>query len=319
LRRYGSGRRSVSLVLAALAIISLLVVAQWLRTRDAPLPTTARLVVVGGRALVTRADAGADPPRESGASTTLQRGDRIETGQAGRARLTFRGGEVTELSPGTSIEILELHQAPLSRGLVVLLALDGGQTLTRIRHMLFQGSRFAIDTRVVTVEAKGTVFQCDVLAKNRVYVAVHEGVVQVSMGEQRIELEAGQGIEAELGQPLAPVAAIVPLATGEVLPLTPLSTQPTAHVDAPPTLTSLQRTLFPPAVTPTRAGDGTPLPTREVPPAASLYEVQEGDTLYGIARSLGVSWETLWEMNRDALPQPELIRPGQKLQVPATD
>ena len=99
----------------------------------------------------------------AGGSTTLQRRDEVRTSEEGRARLTFSGGEVTELGADTHVEVLELHQAPMSRGLVVFLALHQGKTMTRIRHMLFQGSRFVVETRVVSVEAHGTIFACDVL------------------------------------------------------------------------------------------------------------------------------------------------------------
>jgi nucleoid-associated protein YgaU len=41
--------------------------------------------------------------------------------------------------------------------------------------------------------------------------------------------------------------------------------------------------------------------------------VQRGDTLARIAAAQGVSWRTLWAQNRSAVPNPNLIYPGQRL------
>ncbi len=304
-----------------LAALALLAAVQWLRARHMTLPTTARIVVVGGEAVVSRADAGVDPPLRTGASALMQRGDEVRTGAEGRARLTFSGGEVVELGHNTRVAILELHETratgpSLSHGLVVFLALEEGQVTTRIRHMLFQGSRFVIETRVATVEARGTLFECQVIDKERIRVAVHEGVVTVSMGEQELQLEAGQGVVARLGQPLT--SSVVPTLVPDAD--TPLASEAAAEAPSAtkmPTLTDLQKTLFPPVITPTRPGD-VPVQgvTDGVLGVGKTYTVQPGDTLFSIARSQGVSWEALWQANRDILASPELIHPGQTLRIP---
>jgi len=89
-------------------------------------------------------------------------------------------------------------------------------------------------------------------------------------------------------------------------------------------------------VTPTGALDGLPLPQRPLteapPPPATppaprdLYVVQPGDTLWAIARSRDPSASdaavaatvTRWHaVNRDVIgPDPDLIRPGQRLVPP---
>ncbi|MHA6799523.1 transglycosylase family protein [Bounagaea algeriensis] len=45
------------------------------------------------------------------------------------------------------------------------------------------------------------------------------------------------------------------------------------------------------------------------------YTVQKGDTLGSIAKQYGVSWEGLFEQNRQVLDDPNLIVPGQQLAV----
>ncbi|MBC7256322.1 MAG: LysM peptidoglycan-binding domain-containing protein, partial [Chloroflexi bacterium] len=135
------------------------------------------------------------------------------------------------------------------------------------------------------------------------WVAVQEGKVTVSMGEQSLTLQAGQAVEARLGQPLVAVGAPI-LPTPSRLPTT--LTQPTSATPAPTaTLTDLQKTLFPPARTPTRPGDDR-----------LYYTAQPGDTLYSIAQRYGLSWEALWEANKASLPRPEDLRVGQKLLIP---
>ncbi len=294
--RYNSKRRTISILLFVMAVIAVLGAFNWLQQRNRPIPTTATLTVLSGEATVTRADAGADPPLPEGKKTTLQSGDGVRTTAQGKARLTFVGGETVELGSETELTILELHQSPLSRALVATLALHGGKTLTRIRHMLFQGMRFTIETRVATVQARGTIFEYNLVDKNHVYVAVYDGVVNVSMGEQSVDLQANQALDAHLGQPLTPV---------DISASPPPEMSPSPSPDATATPTSPDATLFPAIVTPTRSGD-----------EVRHYTVQKGDTLYSIARQFGVSWEAVWEANGDTLRAPEALQPGQELRIP---
>jgi len=300
----GSGRRSVSLLLALVAVVVVMGAVTWLQNRSRSLPTMANLVVLSGEATVTRADAGSDPPLAAGERTVLQRGDEVRVGPESRAELAFNDQGTVELDADTHIGILDLHQSPMSRDLVVILALHQGKTLTRIRSMLFQGARFEIETKVATVRARGTVFGCDIVEENHVYVAAYEGVVQVSMGEQEVELQAGQGVDVRLGQPLVPCNhGLVPSAASGVVPTdAQVSPQPTR---APASPTDSSSPFSPAIVTPTRPGDDI-----------VLYTVQQGDTLYSIARHFGVSWQSLWAANKNVLSSPEVIRAGQKLRIP---
>jgi len=253
---------------------------------------------------VSLADAGQMQMR-MGESRSLQRGDRVTTGAGARAKLTFPGGETTELGANTDLQILELHESSVSRTLVVALALQQGSALTRIRHMLLQGMRFEIEMPAASVAARGTVFRCDVLDRGHAYVAVYEGVVSVSMGEQSIDVGARQGLDVRLGQPLQPVAVSGEPVLQDVA-ANPSSADGTPPApDATPSLTIREMTPFPPVLTPT-------LPWDEY----GRYTVQAGDTLYSIARKYGVSWESIWEANRSTLERPELLQVGQELRIP---
>lgn len=53
--------------------------------------------------------------------------------------------------------------------------------------------------------------------------------------------------------------------------------------------------------------------------AQRMYEVKSGDTLSGIAlQTLGNAnrWQEIFELNKDQIQNPRLIRPGQKLRIP---
>lgn len=50
--------------------------------------------------------------------------------------------------------------------------------------------------------------------------------------------------------------------------------------------------------------------------SGSSYTVQSGDTLSKIGSHYGVSWQKIYEANRDKLDNPDKIFPGQELTIP---
>ncbi len=67
------------------------------------------------------------------------------------------------------------------------------------------------------------------------------------------------------------------------------------------------------------AGGIEPVPDRpRSTSAAQVHLVKQGDTLTAIARSYGVSAETLYQENRDHVSSPDLIPVGTQLRVPAS-
>jgi len=52
---------------------------------------------------------------------------------------------------------------------------------------------------------------------------------------------------------------------------------------------------------------------------STTYTVQSGDSLSKIGSKYGVSWQTIFEANRDKLDNPDLIHPGQELTIPQAD
>lgn len=51
--------------------------------------------------------------------------------------------------------------------------------------------------------------------------------------------------------------------------------------------------------------------------SGGTYTVQAGDSLSKIGAKYGVSWQKIFEANRDKLDDPDEIQPGQELTIPA--
>ena len=47
------------------------------------------------------------------------------------------------------------------------------------------------------------------------------------------------------------------------------------------------------------------------------YVVEKGDSLSRIGEKYGVSWQEIYEANKDQVKNPDLIQPGWKLKIPA--
>ena len=51
--------------------------------------------------------------------------------------------------------------------------------------------------------------------------------------------------------------------------------------------------------------------------ATKEYTVEVGDSLSKIGKAYGVSWQDIFEANKDIISNPDLIQPGWKLKIPA--
>ncbi|MFC4476270.1 LysM peptidoglycan-binding domain-containing protein [Flavobacterium chungangensis] len=50
--------------------------------------------------------------------------------------------------------------------------------------------------------------------------------------------------------------------------------------------------------------------------ASTEYTVVSGDSLSKIGKAHGVSWQTIYEANKDIIKNPDIIQPGWKLKIP---
>lgn len=49
---------------------------------------------------------------------------------------------------------------------------------------------------------------------------------------------------------------------------------------------------------------------------ANTYTVEPGDNLSKIGAKYGISWQAIYDANRDTISDPDLIHPGQELKIP---
>ena len=49
---------------------------------------------------------------------------------------------------------------------------------------------------------------------------------------------------------------------------------------------------------------------------SNTYTVQAGDNLTKIGAKYGITWNAIYEANRDIISDPEMIHPGQELKIP---
>ena len=50
--------------------------------------------------------------------------------------------------------------------------------------------------------------------------------------------------------------------------------------------------------------------------SSTTYTVQSGDSLSKIGSKYSISWQAIFEANRDKLDNPDMIHPGQELTIP---
>ena len=113
-----------------------------------------------------------------------------------------------------------------------------------------------------------------------------------------------------------PVAgAVGPILTSIVGMLTaPGDATPTPSVDATPTASPGESAT--PSPSPSESAAPSPSPSGS-PVAAKTYVVQTGDTLYGIAMTLGLGPNGVQELaTLNGIADPSTIRPGQVLKLP---
>jgi len=260
--------RTIGLAALLLLVLATFVMAQ-------PGGSDATLIVSIGQAVVDRSVGGlfassAETAVSAGEAVTVRKGDTIQLAETASAQLRLTDGSTIDLSGGTTLAVSELVNNNLSyRARFSLLA---GRTLSHVVHLLRPDDSFEIKTPSSTASVRGTKFTVEVINAESTYYAVEEGVVQVTMGDQAVDVAAGYEVTAVIGQPLqiepsttttAPQPDRAPTATNSqsenstpVIPSPTPMPENTANATSTPQNNSTQAGTSAPDVD--EAGTGTP-------------------------------------------------------------
>ena len=193
--------------------------------------TKASATVNGGTALLASAEGDGVQEVAAGAALLLSVGDTI-TATTASIQITYFDGQTTELLPGASITIQQLEN---SEGrTVVEILVNIGRVFNRIKRSLRDGEMFRVNTPSSAAAVRGTEFIVETQNATTSYYATIEGVVRVTMGNEHIDLRAGEEVLAVQGQPLTvqPQSQTQTNATNGFVTSVPLEPNSTALFDA---------------------------------------------------------------------------------------
>ncbi len=205
-----------------LALVLLLIISAFVVAQVTPV-SEATLIVNNGEVVITQAGSGLSTAKTvtavAGDAFVVKAGDTVTTGAAASAQLHLEKGGTVDLFESTSVEITEL--VTTDQAYQVTLTMLAGRTMNRVVHLLGIQDHYDVRTPSSTASVRGTVFTVDVFGQDSTFVSVDEGVVNVSMGEQSVDVKAGFEVTAVVGEllvvesqnqeePVAPTATAVP-------------------------------------------------------------------------------------------------------------
>lgn len=247
---------------AIVGIISLLVLFALSALSSQSAGGTATLIVLFGEGQVIHNNASFLQPKQTqidmNTVMAVEVGDTIVLDKNAAAQLSLYDGSTVDLAKGTTLHISEIFNDEISHH--IRLKLLAGRTLSRINRLLGTNDTFEIHTPSSTASVRGTVFIVEVLTQESSYIAVEEGVVQVTTNDgEAVNVTAGFEVTAVLGQPLSvqphvsempaspnqanlPEATVIPTTTTTLLP----SATPLPAIDSigSPTIPQQSETLF---------------------------------------------------------------------------
>lgn len=136
-------------------------------------------------------------------------GDRIETGADSALRIRLVDGALLLIGEGSRVTLDDLTVYAHPTVTRTKIGVDDGRVESAVAPARDPSSRYEIRTPVVTTAVRGTDFRVG-LAEGRARAEVLAGRVDVSAGAAPVGLDAGFGLVAAPGEPLAPPRAIPP-------------------------------------------------------------------------------------------------------------
>ena len=159
----------------------------------------ARALVRGGQALFRRGSLQAAAGHGQFVATVS--GDTVLT-QDSNVVIGLHQGQTTQLYPSTRAVLTQFLQGAAGR--LVEFRLGIGRALATINDPLVSGDYFSVATPGAAATARGTEFIAEALSDTESYFATLQGTIAVQMGDQQVELRAGQEVQAVQGAVLAP-------------------------------------------------------------------------------------------------------------------
>lgn len=182
----------------AVAIVATLVAGiAWQMNTMVSNDTKATATIIGGIALHVNAESGDVHQVEAGAALLLAPGDTI-TATTAIVQITYFDGQTTDLLPGSSITIQHLESR--NGYTVVEFLVNIGRVFNRVKRSLRDGEMFKVNTPSSAAAVRGTEFIVETQNATTSYYATIEGVVRVTLGDQRVDISAGQEVLAIQGQ-----------------------------------------------------------------------------------------------------------------------
>jgi hypothetical protein len=148
--------------------------------------------------------------RTPAAGERLSTGERIETGPASAVRLRLIDGALLLIGEDARVSIDELTVFSFPGVTRTRVAVGEGRVETAVNPQRNPSSTYEIRTPVVTTAVRGTDFRVGMSAQQQTARAeVVSGRVQAAAGTTSVGLDAGFGLVATPGAPLAPPRAIL--------------------------------------------------------------------------------------------------------------
>ncbi|MEX0826847.1 MAG: FecR domain-containing protein [Acidimicrobiia bacterium] len=123
---------------------------------------------------------------------TISEGDTVRTGADGRAAIEYFDGSVTRLDHNTNFTIVTLQILDNDQGSTVIEGdQESGNTYNRVTELTDSESRFAVETPTAVASVQGTIYAVIFNADGSITIAVLEGSVVVTSGDDEIEVPAG--------------------------------------------------------------------------------------------------------------------------------
>jgi ferric-dicitrate binding protein FerR (iron transport regulator) len=217
----------------AVAIVALVCVVSL--TQFAPQNTAATVIVHEGAALVLRDENNSFRTFFAGDMLKVDQGDHIITAQSSAFLQPFADQRAV-LDAGTHVEIMALEDGFGATQVEYLI--HRGSLHNVIDDKLEAGDRYVVHSPLLSVSAQGTDFTVRTLEGTDTLVTVTSGVVTVQMGEQVVNVAAGQFLYGRAGAPLQVETGAPGKAGGEAtlviadIDLTPLPVYAAPSADA---------------------------------------------------------------------------------------